>query len=69
MFAVIGNDQASYKGPAPQVPMDFAIKLGWKSIMKTIVRLSSLFRNLPGLTDNVVPLFDRWRPLEARPPQ
>ncbi|GAA5980800.1 hypothetical protein JCM11641_002656 [Rhodosporidiobolus odoratus] len=60
---VVGNEgeayQKGYKG-GMQVPMDFAIKLGWKAIMKPIfpstidgdllklVHLSNGFRALPG---------------------
>lgn len=37
---VVGNEQPCYKGKSATtaVPMDFAIKLGWKGIMKAIVR-------------------------------
>ncbi|KAK4046934.1 fatty acid synthase alpha subunit Lsd1 [Microbotryomycetes sp. JL201] len=60
---VVGNDGETYKKghkTGMQVPMDFAIKLGWKSIMKPIfpstvdgdllklVHLSNGFRVLPG---------------------
>ncbi|SGZ13233.1 BQ5605_C028g10557 [Microbotryum silenes-dioicae] len=60
---VVGNEGEAYKRShkkGMQVPMDFAIKLGWKSIMKPIfpssidgdllklVHLSNGFRVLPG---------------------
>ncbi|GAA6028849.1 hypothetical protein JCM8097_007429 [Rhodosporidiobolus ruineniae] len=60
---VVGNEGAAYKKNfkgGMQVPMDFAIKLGWKAIMKPIfpetidgdllklVHLSNGFRVLPG---------------------
>ncbi|GAA5878476.1 hypothetical protein JCM8547_005957 [Rhodosporidiobolus lusitaniae] len=60
---VVGNESAAYKKnykAGMEVPMDFAIKLGWKAIMKPIfpnsidgdllklVHLSNGFRVLPG---------------------
>ncbi|KAH8924677.1 hypothetical protein BT69DRAFT_1308121 [Atractiella rhizophila] len=58
---VVGNGNERYRG-GKEVPMDYAIKLGWKSIMKTI---------FPGLIDGditrLVHLSNGFRRLSSQP--